>query len=126
MKGYGNDGSFVVVDRAVLPRCGVRAHSRWLVVRDGSLSGTITSMGNLRRALNDLPVPTRYAVIGAVVLGILGAIAGLVIGLFAYPPTAWFAIFELGLPAALLGGLLGLGVGSVVYALRRTRDNSRT
>ena len=59
-------------------------------------------------------------------LGTLGAIAGLVIGLFAYRPTAVVALFELGIPAALLGGLLGLVAGSIVWALRRTPDNSAT
>jgi hypothetical protein len=83
-------------------------------------------MRNLRRALNDLPVPGRYAVVGALVLGIPGAIAGLVSGLVAYPPTAWFALFELGIPAALLGGLFGLAAWSLVYALRRTRGNAAT
>ena len=36
--------------------------------------------------LSDMPLPTRFAVIGAVVLGIAGGIAGLIIGLFVYPP----------------------------------------
>jgi hypothetical protein len=54
----------------------------------------------------------RWALAGAVAAAILGGIAGLLIGLLAYPPTAWFAVFELGAPAgalgAFLGGLLGL------------------
>jgi ABC-type uncharacterized transport system permease subunit len=70
--------------------------------------------------LSDMPVPTRFAIISALVLGIAGGIAGLIIGLFAYPPTAWFAVAELGVPAALLGGLAGLIVGFLVQAVRRT------
>jgi hypothetical protein len=67
-----------------------------------------------------MPLPTRFAVIGAVVLGIAGGIAGLIISLFVYPPTAWFAVAEVGMPAALLGGLAGLVVGFLVQAGRRT------
>ena len=70
--------------------------------------------------LSDMPLPARFAVIGGLVLGIAGGIAGLVIGLFAYPPTAWFAVAEVGVPAALLGGLAGLVVGFLVQAVRRT------
>jgi hypothetical protein len=75
----------------------------------------------LRRGLSDVPLPGRFAVIGGLVLGIAGAIAGLISGLFAYPPTAWFAVVELGLPAAFLGGLAGLALGFLVLAVRRTR-----
>jgi hypothetical protein len=75
-------------------------------------------------ALMRLPVLTRYLVAGAVGAGLLGCVAGLVIGLLAYPPTAWFAIFELGIPAAIVGGLVGLISGSVAVAVRRSRDAS--
>jgi hypothetical protein len=70
-----------------------------------------------------MPVPPRFAVIGALVLGIVGGIAGLIGGLLAYPPTAWFAVAEVGLPAALLGGLSGFVVGFLVLAVRRTRGH---
>ena len=70
-----------------------------------------------------MPVPARFAVIGALVLGIAGGVAGLISGLFAYPPTAWFAVAEVGMPAALLGGLAGFIVGFLVQAVRRTRKH---
>ena len=68
-----------------------------------------------------MPVPTRFAVIGTLTLGIAGGITGLVVGLFAYPPTAWAAVAEVGVPAALLGCLAGFFVGFLVLAVRRTR-----
>lgn len=80
-------------------------------------------MEQFRRALRELPVPLRHAVLGAVVLGVPGGMVGLVIGLRAYVPTAWFAILEVGLPAALVGAVLGLVVGSLVYVYRLVRDN---
>ena len=80
-------------------------------------------MERLRSALGELPIPLRHAVIGAVVLGVPGALAGLVIGLWTYVPTAWAAVFEVGLPAAFLGALLGLVSGPLVYAYHHVRDN---
>ena len=80
-------------------------------------------MERLRRALGELPIPLRHSVIGAVVLGVPGAMVGLAIGLWTYVPTAWAAIFEVGLPAAFLGAVLGLVIGSFVYVYRRVRDN---
>lgn len=76
-------------------------------------------MVGLRRALEDLPVPVRHAVVGAAVLGVLGGIVGLVLGLRANPPTAWAATFEVGLPGALLGAVLGLAIGSAAQVSRR-------
>lgn len=55
--------------------------------------------------------------IGAAVCGALGATAGLVIGLLAYAPTAVFAMLELGVPAVIAGGVLGLLFGVVARAL---------
>lgn len=86
----------------------------------------ISLMGNFREALRELPIAIRYSVIGAMALGVPGAIAGLVIGLFVYAPTAWAATIEVGLPTAVLGAALGLAIGSVVYAVRRVRDKSTT
>jgi hypothetical protein len=63
--------------------------------------------------------PLRLAVLGAVLFGIAGGIAGLVIGLLAYAPTAWFAVFELGVPAALAGCLAGFLLGMVWMLVRR-------
>ena len=76
-------------------------------------------MERLRRALGELPIPLRHTVIGAVALGVAGAIVGLAIGLWTYVPTAWAAIFEVGIPAALLGAVLGLVIGSLVYVYHR-------
>ena len=80
-------------------------------------------MGSVLRTLSDMPVPTRFAVVGAVVLGIAGGIAGLISGLLHYPPTAWFAVVELGVPGALLGGLAGFVLGLLVQAFRVTRTH---
>ncbi len=65
------------------------------------------------------PLLLRAVLMGAAGAGIAGAVVGLVVGLFVYAPTAWFAVIELGLPAAAAGAVMGLGVGSVVLALRK-------
>jgi hypothetical protein len=80
-------------------------------------------MERLRRALGELPIPLRHAVIGAAVIGVPGALAGLAIGLWTYVPTAWVAIFEVGLPAALLGAVFGLVIGSLAHVYHRVRDS---
>lgn len=49
---------------------------------------------------------------------VLSAI-GLIVGLLANPGTAWFAIFELGIPAAIAGGILGLASGAMASVARR-------
>lgn len=84
-------------------------------------------MGAIRREIvepiRELPIAPRYAAIGALVLGAAGGIAGLVIGLRTYAPTAVVALIELGLPAALAGAVLGLVSGSLVFAFRRARHH---
>jgi hypothetical protein len=73
-----------------------------------------------------LPLPARWACVGAVAAGSVGAIAGLVIGLIVYAPTAPFALVEVALPAALVGGVVGSGCRLVAIAVRRLkRDNHR-
>jgi len=49
---------------------------------------------------------------------VTGGVAGLVIGLCVYAPTAPFAVVELGLPAALAGGLAGFLAGVIMTAGR--------
>ena len=66
-------------------------------------------------------LPLRMAVYGALVTGLAGCVAGLVIGLFVYPPAAWFATLEVGIPAAMIGSVLGLVVGSLIVAVRTIR-----
>jgi hypothetical protein len=65
------------------------------------------------------PVLTRFLVIGAVGAGCIGAIVGLALGLIANTSTAWFAVFEVGVPSALLGAVVGLAAGLVCLAVRR-------
>jgi hypothetical protein len=72
-----------------------------------------------------LPVLLRSVVAGAVGAGVLGCVGGLVVGLLAYPPTALVAVFELGIPAAMVGGVLGLIAGSVVLGLRKLARKPR-
>ena len=82
-------------------------------------SGIVTSMSGFRSALRGLPFPVRLAVAGAALLGSLGGIAGLVVGLRVHASTAWAATFEVGVPAAVLGAMLGLAFGSVAAVSRR-------
>src|SRR5205807_2015545 len=76
-----------------------------------------TALGEWRA----MPSPPRWMATGAIVLGTLGGIAGLIIGLNVYPPTAWAALFELGIPAATAGAILGIVVDLMVLLSRRLR-----
>jgi hypothetical protein len=62
---------------------------------------------------------SRWTRSGVIAFGVIGAVAGLALGLAANPATAWFAVFELGIPSALLGGLLGLACGALASSVRR-------
>ena len=73
-----------------------------------------------------LALPRRGAVIGAVVAGAVGGVVGLIVGLLAYPPTAWFAVFELGVPAAVLGGLVGLAAGGLAAFAKQRAGRSES
>ncbi len=76
-------------------------------------------------AVTRAPAPLGFAVVGAVVLGILGGVLGLVLGLVSYPRTAWFAVLEVGVPAAVLGAVVGALTGTVTWLLRRQRTTTR-
>jgi hypothetical protein len=65
----------------------------------------------LRTALGEMPLVPRAVTIGAGCLGAVGGVVGLVVGLFAYAPTAPVAMLEVGLPATLAGGVLGAIAG---------------
>lgn len=71
------------------------------------------------------PLKAKWAGLGAAGAGVVGGIIGLVVGLDAHPPTAWFAVFELGIPSAILGALLGLLAGALADAVhaRRVRQH---
>jgi hypothetical protein len=60
-----------------------------------------------------------WAAKGAISAGAIGAVVGLVVGLIAYPATAWFAVFEVGIPSFVLGGIVGCLSGAVAVARRR-------
>lgn len=78
---------------------------------------------DIRSQVAAMPVIPRFAVVGSAAAFLLGALIGLVIGLFAYPPTAWFALFELGVPAGILGAVIGALVGFVTAAVQRINDH---
>jgi len=59
------------------------------------------------------PPPVRWANTWSGSRRVVGAIVGLIIGLFVYAPTAPFAMVEIGIPAAMVGGVLGLLIGSL-------------
>lgn len=80
-------------------------------------------MDGIRRALRDLPLPLRLAAVGAAVVGGVGAVIGLSVGVRSYAPTAWAAAFELAVPAALLGTVLGLAAGSMVWVYRHAHHH---
>ena len=69
--------------------------------------------------LGAMPVLPRAIVIGASGAGLTGAMIGLLVGLAAYPPTAAFAVIELGVPATIAGAVGGLLTGSIIRIVRR-------
>jgi hypothetical protein len=73
----------------------------------------------------ETPLLSRYAAIGAGAAGLVAGVIGLLVGLLVYPPTAWFAVFELGVPASVLGALVGFTWGLMVYATRMRKRRSR-
>jgi hypothetical protein len=81
-------------------------------------------MGAIQARMAGVPIWGRYAVVGGTSAGAAGALAGLVIGLLVYPPTAAFAVLELGLPAAVVGGVVGLAAGFLLSTLRRMRRST--
>ena len=76
-------------------------------------------------AIVGLPPPLCFAAMGGLALGALGCVIGLVIGLNVYAPTAWAATFEIGIPSALLGAILGLAAGSVRLLVLRQHHPSK-
>jgi hypothetical protein len=79
-------------------------------------------VSSARAQLATIPLVPRLAVVGAVSAGVIGGLVGLVLGLRAYPATAWFAVIEVAVPAAALGAALGALAGLVgVVARRRTQ-----
>ncbi len=60
----------------------------------------------------------------ALACGVIGLVAGLVRGLTVYAPTAWAAAFEVGIPAAVAGAVIGLGIAGLRHLVRRIRARS--
>ncbi len=77
-------------------------------------------MMSARSQLQAMPVILRFAVVGSTVAGVLGGVLGLVLGWRAYPPTAWFAVIEVAVPAAIVGAALGAFAGLVTVIVQRT------
>ena len=73
-----------------------------------------TDQAALRNAARFAEMPR--AVRWTLIAGGMGAVAGLVVGLVVYPPTAAFAALELGIPSAILGGV----AGAIVQSFTRT------
>ena len=62
---------------------------------------------------------------GMMLAGGAGALVGLVVGLQVHAATAWAAMLELGIPAAVAGGTVGLVLGCVIgFANRHGRRPS--
>lgn len=66
----------------------------------------------------------RCATAGAVSGAVIGAVARLIVGLTVHPATAWFAAFELEIPALIAGTLIGCLVALIVTAGRRVKRTS--
>lgn len=70
--------------------------------------------------------PVRWSCVGGAVAAFVGSVVGLLVGLRAYAPTAWFAVGEVGFPAGIVGAVVGLAAGAMVTAgYRRTKKTQR-
>jgi hypothetical protein len=79
-------------------------------------------VARLGTQLRAMPVVVAGMLIGSVLLGALGGVVGLVVGLAVYPPTAWFAVLEVGVLAGIIGWFLGLFVGVVSQCVNGPRS----
>ena len=86
------------------------------------MRGDTETMGLYSSQLATIPIVPRFAIVASAAALLLGALAGLIIGLIAFPPTAWFAVLELGIPAGLIGALIGALAGLVVASIRKLND----
>jgi len=77
------------------------------------------------QSLRALPLPVRWTVVGATAGVLFGCVLGLVVGLVVHWQTAWFAVFELGVPASILGGLLGLACGAIAWTIQQAVRKGR-
>jgi ABC-type uncharacterized transport system permease subunit len=80
-------------------------------------------MTSSRAHLATLPPVSRYAVVGATACALLGGLVGLVVGLRVYPATAWFAVFEVGVPAGIVGAAMGALVGLLAVTVHGIRKD---
>lgn len=76
------------------------------------------AMNAIAVELRGMPLIARWVTVGAASASVIGGLVGLVVGLFAYAPTAWFAVFELGVPAGVVGGVVGL-IGALILTAGR-------
>jgi ABC-type uncharacterized transport system permease subunit len=76
-------------------------------------------MTSSRAHLATLSPVTRYAVVGATACAVLGGLVGLVVGLRVNPTTAWFAVFEVGVPAGIVGAVMGALVGLLAVSVQK-------
>lgn len=76
-------------------------------------------MMSARSQLATMPLVPLFAVVGSVTALMLGGLVGLVLGLRAYPATAWFAVLEVGVPAGIAGAVVGAFVGLLATTVRR-------
>jgi hypothetical protein len=76
------------------------------------------------------PASTRESLImnwtakGAILLGALGAVIGLIVGIVDDRGwrVAWFATMELGVPSFIVGGAFGALCGATALGIRRVRN----
>lgn len=61
-----------------------------------------------------MPLVALCALVGSATAFVLGGLVGFVLGLRANPSTVWFAVFEVGVPTAVLGAALGAVIGLIV------------
>jgi hypothetical protein len=75
----------------------------------------------LRGQLREMHPVVAGMLIGSVLLGAIGGAVGLVVGLAVHPPTAWFAVLEVGIPAGVLGWILGVVVAMIARRVGHAR-----
>ncbi len=100
--------------------------NRWNRAASGGHGLSPPNQGTETRVLGARPLAIRWALVGAMTCGSIGAIVGLIVGLVVHPPTAPFALLEIGVPATFVGGVVGLGSGAVASAVKHVVGHQRS